>query len=98
MSNIAFIGTGVMGAPMAGHLVTAGHTVTVYNRSRAKAEAWAEKYGGRHLMIGILLFCALPTFLLSQVTNYGGLLACAVLFGLAGNSFSVGVVWISSWR
>ncbi|MFA6112762.1 MAG: NAD(P)-dependent oxidoreductase [Sphingomonas sp.] len=46
MTNIAFIGTGVMGAPMAGHLVTAGHTVTVYNRSRAKAEAWAEKYGG----------------------------------------------------
>ncbi len=35
-----------MGAPMAGHLVVAGHTVTVYNRSRAKAEAWAEKYGG----------------------------------------------------
>jgi 3-hydroxyisobutyrate dehydrogenase len=46
MTNIAFIGTGVMGAPMAGHLVTAGHTVTVYNRSRAKAEAWVEKYGG----------------------------------------------------
>lgn len=46
MSNIAFIGTGVMGAPMAGHLVSAGHAVTVYNRSRAKAEAWAEKYGG----------------------------------------------------
>jgi 3-hydroxyisobutyrate dehydrogenase len=46
MTNIAFIGTGVMGAPMAGHLVTAGHAVTVYNRSRAKAEAWAEKYGG----------------------------------------------------
>ncbi len=58
---------------------------------------WSEKYGGRPMMIGILLFCALPTFLLSQVTNYGGLLACAVLFGLAGNSFSVGVVWISSW-
>ncbi len=46
MSNIAFIGTGVMGAPMAGHLVTAGHKVTVYNRSRDKAEAWAAKYGG----------------------------------------------------
>jgi len=46
MSNIAFIGTGVMGAPMAGHLATAGHTVTVYNRSLAKAKAWAEKYGG----------------------------------------------------
>ena len=46
MSNIAFIGTGVMGAPMAGHLVAAGHTVTVYNRSRDKAGAWAAKYGG----------------------------------------------------
>jgi 3-hydroxyisobutyrate dehydrogenase len=46
MSNIAFIGTGVMGAPMAGHLVAAGHIVTVYNRSRAKADAWVAKYGG----------------------------------------------------
>ena len=39
MANIAFIGTGVMGAPMAGHLARAGHAVTVYNRTRAKAEA-----------------------------------------------------------
>ena len=46
MSNIAFIGTGVMGGPMAGHLVAGGHQVTVYNRSRAKAEAWVVKYGG----------------------------------------------------
>jgi len=46
MSNIAFIGTGVMGAPMAGHLVAAGHAVTVYNRTRARADTWAAKYGG----------------------------------------------------
>ncbi|MEP7007504.1 MAG: NAD(P)-dependent oxidoreductase [Sphingomonas bacterium] len=46
MSTIAFIGTGVMGAPMAGHLVAAGHQVTVYNRTREKAEGWAAKYGG----------------------------------------------------
>lgn len=46
MAKIAFIGTGVMGAPMAGHLVSAGHQVTVYNRTRAKAEAWAQKHGG----------------------------------------------------
>ncbi len=46
MARIAFIGTGVMGAPMAGHLVTAGHQVVVYNRTRAKAEAWADKHGG----------------------------------------------------
>ena len=49
MSKIAFIGLGVMGFPMAGHLVTrGGHEVTVYNRSRAKADAWVSKHGGRH--------------------------------------------------
>jgi len=47
MSNIAFIGIGVMGAPMAGHLATAGHQVTVYNRSPAKAGAWTKQYGGQ---------------------------------------------------
>jgi len=46
MAKLAFIGTGVMGAPMARHLVAAGHDVTVYNRTRAKAEAWAAKHGG----------------------------------------------------
>jgi 3-hydroxyisobutyrate dehydrogenase len=44
--TIGFIGTGVMGGPIAGHLVKAGHRLTVYNRSRAKAEGWAAKYGG----------------------------------------------------
>ncbi|MGB3845107.1 MAG: NAD(P)-binding domain-containing protein, partial [Sphingopyxis sp.] len=44
--RIAFIGTGVMGGPMAGHLARAGHRVTVYNRTRAKADAWAAQYGG----------------------------------------------------
>ena len=46
MAKLAFIGTGVMGAPMAGHLVAAGHDVVVYNRTQAKAQAWADKYGG----------------------------------------------------
>ncbi|MGA1797478.1 NAD(P)-dependent oxidoreductase [Sphingomonas sp. 4RDLI-65] len=46
MAKLAFIGTGVMGAPMAGHLAAAGHDVTVYNRTQAKALAWADKYGG----------------------------------------------------
>ncbi|MFC1774107.1 NAD(P)-dependent oxidoreductase [Pseudomonadota bacterium] len=44
--RIAFVGLGVMGYPMAGHLKAAGHDVTVYNRTTAKAEAWCEKYGG----------------------------------------------------
>ena len=45
--KIAWIGTGVMGAPMAGHLAAAGHEVAVYNRSPAKAAAWSAAHGGR---------------------------------------------------
>jgi 3-hydroxyisobutyrate dehydrogenase len=44
--KLAFIGLGVMGYPMAGHLAKAGHDVTVYNRTTAKAEAWAKEHGG----------------------------------------------------
>lgn len=46
MAKVAFLGLGVMGYPMAGHLKNAGHDVTVYNRTTAKAEAWAKEYGG----------------------------------------------------
>lgn len=46
MAKVAFLGLGVMGYPMAGHLVTAGHEVTTYNRTFAKAQAWADQYGG----------------------------------------------------
>ena len=44
--NVAFIGLGVMGYPMAGYLAKAGHQVTVYNRTQSKAEQWREEYGG----------------------------------------------------
>ena len=47
MAKVAFLGLGVMGAPMAGHLHAKGHEVTVFNRTLAKAEAWVEKHGGR---------------------------------------------------
>lgn len=46
MARIAFLGLGVMGAPMARHLASAGHALTVYNRSPAKVEAWVQSYGG----------------------------------------------------
>ena len=46
MTKLAFLGLGVMGYPMAGHLQAAGHDVTVYNRTTAKAEAWAKQHGG----------------------------------------------------
>jgi 3-hydroxyisobutyrate dehydrogenase-like beta-hydroxyacid dehydrogenase len=45
--KVSFIGLGVMGFPMAGHLATAGHEVTVYNRTPSRAEAWAQQYGGQ---------------------------------------------------
>ncbi|MFY1711111.1 NAD(P)-dependent oxidoreductase [Tritonibacter mobilis] len=46
MARIAFLGLGVMGYPMAAHLQKAGHSVTVYNRTSAKAERWASEKGG----------------------------------------------------
>ena len=48
MAKLAFLGLGVMGYPMAGHLRAAGHEVTVFNRTTAKAEAWAADHGGAY--------------------------------------------------
>lgn len=50
MAKVAFIGLGVMGYPMAGHLKAAGHEVVVYNRTTAKAEAWVAQHGGSHAL------------------------------------------------
>ena len=46
MAKVAFLGLGVMGYPMAGHLAKAGHEVTVYNRTTAKAQSWVREFGG----------------------------------------------------
>jgi 3-hydroxyisobutyrate dehydrogenase-like beta-hydroxyacid dehydrogenase len=49
MAKLAFLGLGVMGYPMAGHLLKkGGHDVTVYNRTAAKAQQWVKEYGGKH--------------------------------------------------
>jgi NNP family nitrate/nitrite transporter-like MFS transporter len=58
---------------------------------------WADKYGGRNVMVLLLLLAAIPTWLFSQATSYTELLICAGLFGLAGNAFSVGIAWNSAW-
>ena len=47
VKHVAFIGLGAMGYPMAGHLAAAGHTVTVFNRTRESAQRWHDQYGGR---------------------------------------------------
>ena len=50
MARVGFVGLGVMGYPMAGHLVKAGHDVAVYNRTSAKSQEWATRHGGRAFM------------------------------------------------
>lgn len=49
--RIAFLGLGVMGGPMAGHLAKAGHELTVYNRTHAKTEAWAAAHSGSNIKV-----------------------------------------------
>ncbi|HSP57681.1 MAG TPA: NAD(P)-binding domain-containing protein, partial [Halomonas sp.] len=48
ISTVAFVGLGVMGYPMAGHLARQGLTVRVYNRTTAKAQEWSKEHGGSH--------------------------------------------------
>lgn len=47
MAKVAFIGLGVMGYPMAGHLAREGHEVCVYNRTASRAAQWVKQFGGR---------------------------------------------------
>ena len=58
---------------------------------------WADRYGGRNVMIALMLLTTVPTYLFSRATTYPEMLACALFFGLAGNSFSVGISWNSAW-
>src|SRR6185369_1381086 len=56
--DVAFLGLGVMGYPMAGHLAAAGHRVTVYNRTAAKAAEWVKTHGGASAATGAALVFA----------------------------------------
>lgn len=58
---------------------------------------WADRYGGRRVLTLLLLGCAAPTALVAWADTYPQLLACAALFGLAGNAFTAGVSWVSAW-
>src|SRR5947209_11376101 len=58
---------------------------------------WADRFGGRNMMALLLVASAVPCYLLAHATSYGELLACAALAGLAGNSFTVGIAWVSAW-
>lgn len=58
---------------------------------------WADRFGGRNMMVLLLLVTAVPTYWLSHASSYAELMICAALFGLAGNSFTVGIAWCSAW-
>jgi NNP family nitrate/nitrite transporter-like MFS transporter len=58
---------------------------------------WTDLYGGRLVMTLLMLAAAVPTFFVSRATTYEELMACALLFGLTGNSFTVGIAWNASW-
>ncbi len=58
---------------------------------------WTDRYGGRRVMTALILFTVLPTLMVSRATSYGELLVCALLYGVAGNSFSVGIAWNAAW-
>jgi NNP family nitrate/nitrite transporter-like MFS transporter len=58
---------------------------------------WADLYGGRKVFTLLLLAVALPTFWVSRVTSYYELLACALLYGWAGNAYTAGIAWTAAW-
>ena len=64
---------------------------------RLPAGIAADRFGGRRVFIAMLAVTAIPAYLVSQATSYGMLLLFAFLVGFAGNSFSVGIAWVSAW-
>ncbi len=58
---------------------------------------WADRFGGKRVFAGLLFATAIPCYLFAFASNYPQLIACALLFGLAGNSFSAGIAWNSAW-
>ena len=57
----------------------------------------ADRIGGRRVLIAILLASAIPCYLVSRAHSYQALMVCALFFGVAGNSFSVGIAWNAAW-
>lgn len=57
----------------------------------------ADRWGGKRVFLFILIFSAIPTYLISQVTGFSQLMVFAFLAGFAGNAFSAGIAWVSAW-
>ena len=64
---------------------------------RLPAGIAADRFGGKRVFVFMLAVTAIPAYLVSQAQSYAWLLVCAFLVGFAGNSFSVGIAWVSAW-
>jgi NNP family nitrate/nitrite transporter-like MFS transporter len=64
---------------------------------RLPAGIAADRFGGKRVFVGMLAITAVPAFLVSTATSFATLLFYAFLVGFAGNSFSVGIAWVSAW-
>ncbi|MEL1249488.1 NAD(P)-dependent oxidoreductase [Aurantiacibacter gilvus] len=82
MSKVAFLGLGVMGAPMAGHLARAGHQVTGYNRTASRADAWAARLSAEGLDVAI------------AATPAEAVAGCDVVLACLGNDHDVASVML----
>lgn len=81
-----------------GHLYTLTLTaILAGSLLRFNFGVWADRFGGRKVMTLLLLLPVIPTALVAFATAYWQLLVLAALFGLAGNSFSVGIAWCAAW-
>lgn len=58
---------------------------------------WADRFGGRAMTLVLLFLCAVPAYLVCFAQTYAQFVACALMFGLAGNHFTVGIAWNSAW-
>jgi len=64
---------------------------------RLPAGIAADRFGGKRVFVFMLAVTAIPAYMVSQAQSYAWLLVCAFLVGFAGNSFSVGIAWVSAW-
>ncbi len=95
MAKVAWIGLGVMGFPMAGHLrQKGGHDITIYNRTAAKTEAWTSKYGNTEIAATPREAAAVADFIFSCVGNDDDLRAVTVGENGAFNTMRPGTVFV----